>query len=630
MRPARKRRRALAIVCAAIALQWRAAPVASALTLALMIGTGSSAAIAGWLSKQAFDELARGSAMDASRALTMGVCAAAIAGCAMAVLNLLEYLGVIAHHRITLVVERALFAKALELESLRHFEDPVFHGRLRLAQQGAQEAPQQLVGFVYAAIRTVVSVGSLTIVVFVVSPLMTVLLLVAGAVGVVAKSIRGRRLAELGESLVQSYRWRDFYRALLVDGKAAKEIRLFGTGDLLLQRLVSGMNMLARREIRASRAGVVLHTGLSLMSAAVTAAGTFVVVRGAMRGELTIGDVSLFLAAVAGIQLTFTSLVMEMERLGKSIYTFDHYLQFLDQRDRPSAAQPPAPSLSRGIELRDVWFRYDADGPWVLRGVNLFIPAGATIGLVGVNGAGKSTLLKLLCRFYDQDRGEILWDGTDVRQLDVRSIRRRISATFQDFMTYDLTASENIGLGDIDHLEDTDKIRAAAGLAEIHRDLAALPAGYGTLLSRIFTHEEPSEADVALAVPARAPAARGVSLSGGQWQRVAMARSLMRAQADLVVLDEPSSGLDAEAEFNLHRTLQHHSAGRTRILISHRLSALRTADVIAVLAGGRIVEEGNHDQLMAAGAEYARLFTLQARAYQDVSVAAAGGSQGAA
>jgi len=625
---ARKPRRPVGIVCAALALQWRAAPVASALTLVLMIGTGSSAAVAGWLSKQAFDELARGAAMDASRALTMGVCAAAMAGCAMAVLNLLEYLGVISHHRITIAVERALFAKALELESLRHFEDPVFLGRLRLAEQGAQDAPQQLVGFVYAAIRTVVSVGSLTIVVFMVSPLMTALLLVAGAVGVVAKSVRGRRLAELGESLIQSYRWRDFYRALLVDGKAAKEIRLFGTGDLLLQRLMSGMATLATREIRASRAGVVLHTGLSLMSAAVTAAGTFVVVRGAARGELTLGDVSLFLAAVAGIQLTFTALVMEIERLGKSIYTFDHYLQFLDQPGRPPAA-PAAPALRHGIELRDVWFRYDADGPWVLRGVNLFIPAGATVGLVGVNGAGKSTLLKLLCRFYDPDRGEILWDGRDVRQLDARSIWRRMSATFQDFMTYDLTAAENIGLGDIDHLDDADKIRAAAGLAEIHRDLAKLPAGYGTLLSRIFTHEEPDDAGVALAVPPSALAAKGVSLSGGQWQRVAVARSLMRAQADLVVLDEPSSGLDAEAEANLHRTLHHQSAGRTRVLVSHRLSALRTADVIAVLIDGRIVELGSHDHLMTAGGEYARLFTLQARAYQDVRVAA-GEAKGAA
>lgn len=610
---------AVRIVCAALALQWRAAPVVSLLTLALTIATGSSAAIAGWLSKQVFDELARGSAMDSARALTMGVSAAAIAGCAMAVLNLLEYLGVIAHHRITIAVERALFAKALELESLRHFEDPVFHGRLRLAEEGAQDAPQQLVGFVYAAVRTVASVGSLTIVVFMVSPLMTILLLVAGAVGVIAKSVRGRRLAELSESLVQTYRWRDFYRALLVDGKAAKEIRLFGTGELLLQRLLSGMTRIAGREIHASRTGAVLHTGLSLLSAAVTAAGSFVVVRGALRGALTIGDVSLFLAAVAGIQLTFTSLIMEMERLGKSVYTFAHYLEFLDQPGGPREQLPPAPPLGRAIELRDVWFRYDADGPWILRGVNLVIPAGTTIGLVGVNGAGKSTLLKLLCRFYDADRGEILWDGCDVRRLDVRSLRRRMSATFQDFMTYDLTAAENIGLGDIDHHDDAGRIRAAAGLAQIDRELASLPAGYGTLLSRTFTHEQ---TDAALAVPSSSPAARGVSLSGGQWQRVAMARSLMRSQADLVVLDEPSSGLDAEAEFRLHETLHQQSAGRTRILISHRLSALRMADVIAVLADGRIAEQGNHDELMATGGEYARLFTLQARAYQDVRVAA--------
>ena len=254
-----------------------------------------------------------------------------------------------------------------------------------------------------------------------------------------------------------------------------------------------------------------------------------------------------------------------------------------------------------------MWFRYDADGEWVLRGVSLQIAAGQAVGLVGLNGAGKTTLVKLLCRFYDPDRGHIRWDGVDIRRFDVAELRRRIAVTFQDFMIYDLSAAENIGLGELSRLDDRDAIRRSADLAGIGGTLSALPRGYDTLLSRTLFDGGGDQV--------------GARLSGGQSQRLALARALMREDADLMILDEPSSGLDAEAEYEIHRSLQARRGRRTCLLVSHRLSAVRQADVIAVLGDGRIAELGTHDDLMLAGDGYSRLFTLQASGYQDDRVA---------
>jgi ATP-binding cassette subfamily B protein len=389
--------------------------------------------------------------------------------------------------------------------------------------------------------------------------------------------------------------------------EAAKEIRLFGFGPFLRGRMITDARTsnTARRAVDRGEARV--HSGLALLAASVAGGGLVLAILAAGRHELTPGDITMFVAAVAGAQAALTELVSRSAVAHGELLLFDHYVTVLDAP--PDLPTPGAPArldpLRDGIELRDVWFRYAEDHEWVLRGVSLHIAHGQAVGLVGSNGAGKSTLVKLLCRYYDPTRGSIHWDGTDIRDVPVDELRARISGVFQDYMQYELSAEENIALGDLNAIGDRPRIQEAARRAGMHDVLTALPRGYDTLLSRMFFEGDDVNGGDS-----------GVHLSGGQWQRLAVARALLRNQPDLMILDEPSAGLDARAEHDLHTQLRAHRQGRTSLLVSHRLGALRDADLIVVLADGVVTETGDHETLMRRGGTYADLFTVQAAGYQ--------------
>jgi ATP-binding cassette subfamily B protein len=592
---------------AALALQWRAAPIASCVAAALTVLTGSLAAGGAWLTKRLLDELARGAAADRELATLLVIGAAASAGVVMAVLHLHHFLDRRIQRAITGAAEHALFVHVGRLGSLATFEDPAFHDRLRLAEQASQEAPQHVAGVVQLAIQTAVTLSTLTGVVVAVSPVVAILFVICAIATVAAQLARSRSQAVAMASLSETHRRRAWYRALLVDVRAAKEIRLYGLADLLLARMQRARTTAARTDAAVDRVTCAWQIGLALVCAAATAAGAVIVARGALDGRFQLGDVALFLAAIAAIQGVLSQLVLALGHAGAMLRMFGSYLEILAMPTPADGGAAPGP-LRDAIELRDVWFRYGPDQPWVLRGVTLRIAAGESLGLVGSNGAGKSTLVKLLCGLYTPVRGAICWDGVALSAFDPRALRRRIAATFQDFMTYDLSAAENIAIGDVARIAELAPVRTAAARVGIDDTLAALPHGYHTVLSRVLGPEDGA-------------AQTGVSLSGGQWQRVAIARALMRRDADLVILDEPSAGLDAEAEHQLHRALA--GAGHAaRLSISHRLGGLRAADRIAVLHGGEIAELGNHDQLMQRGGHYARLFRLQARDYQDARIPA--------
>ncbi|MEV0195052.1 ABC transporter ATP-binding protein [Nonomuraea sp. NPDC050691] len=588
---------------AALALPFRSAPVTATVTLALTVLAGVAPAAGAWLTMLLVNELTSGTA-STGRAVFLAIVSAIAGGLAIALLYLVGHLGEVVRHQVTLTVESRLFQRVAALPGLRHIEDPAFHDRLRLAEQAAQEAPGTVSQFAQELVRSVVLLSSFAGALLVVWPPMPLLLLASVLTAVLARLATARREVATEEAWVATDRRRLFYRALLTDVRAAKEIRLFGLGTLLHTRMIDSLATVSQARLSVSRRGALVQSGLALLGAAVTGVGTVVVATNVVTGGSSVGDLVLFLSAVAGTQTGLSAVVLQLGETARAVRLFGHYLDVLDTGDDlPAGTGTPPPPAT--IELRDVWFRYAEDGPWVLRGVNLIIPAGAAVGLVGVNGAGKSTLVKLLCRFYDPQRGTITWGGVDIRELDVAALRARIGVVFQEFMTYDLTAAENIGIGQVLHLEDRSRIVAAARAARADDTVAALPNGYDTVLSR--THTDDGE---------RA----GVTLSGGQWQRVALARCLMRADAELIVLDEPTSGLDAEGEHRVHSTLRRHAEGRTRLLISHRMSALRGADLIATLVDGRIAEQGSHDELMDADGEYARLFRLQAGGYQDARV----------
>lgn len=581
----------------------RAAPWLLTWQVLLTLSAGVVPVLLAWCTKMALDAL---TAHDKAALIGWGLGLTALGVVASVLPHLGQYVGAGLQRQVGLHTMGTLFTAVDTFVGLGRFEDPVFLDRLRLARHGGGNPARAVTGILGAARAATTITGFLATLVLL-NPWMAGLVLLSSLPTLAAELASSRRRARMEWGIGPRERREMFYGGLLSSVEAAKEVRLFGTGRFLRDRMLAERRVsdAARRAVEHREVSV--QTGLGALSALVSGCGLVWAVYEAHAGRLTVGDVTVFIAAVAGTQASLAVLAAEVAAAHQSVALFGHYLRVVqagpDLPVSPSSASLPA--LSEAIELRDVWFRYSPAHPWVLRGVSLRIPCGSSLALVGLNGAGKSTLIKLICRFYDPTRGSVLWDGVDIRDTDPAELRRRIGAVFQDFMHYDLTGAENIALGDLTALEDGGRLRAAARRAGIHDVLEGLPHGYDTLLSRVFMME--SE---------KADAVTGVVLSGGQAQRLALARAFLRDRCDLMILDEPSAGLDAQAEHEIHTSLREHRAGRTSVLISHRLGAVREADMIAVLHRGRITELGDHEALMTAGGEYARMFTLQAAGYR--------------
>ncbi|MET7304376.1 ABC transporter ATP-binding protein [Embleya sp. NPDC005575] len=601
---------------AAFSLAVRAAPGTLALYAALALIVGLLPVVVAWLTKLVLDRLAAGADVGALTGLGVGL---ALAGLVTAVApQVTRYLRAGIDREVGMVAQDRLFTAVEGFVGLSRFEDPRFLDRLRLAQQSGGTAPTLVVDGVLGMSRAALTVTGFLGSLILLSPMMTVLVLASGVPTLLAEIALSRRRARMFWDVGPVERRELFYGQLLSSVEAAKEVRLFGAGAFLRHRMLTERRTANAAKRAMDRREVVVQAGLGVLAALVSGGGLLWAVGAARTGALSVGGITMFVAAVGGVQGALAALAGEVARSHQAVLMFRHYATVTTAGpELPVPAAPRAlPELRDAIELRDVWFRYSEEHPWVLRGVSLRIPHDQAVALVGLNGAGKSTLVKLLCRFYDPTRGAILWDGVDLRDTDPVELRRRIGAVFQDYMEYDLTAADNIALGGLGSSDNPDSlpddrvpIQAAAKRAGIHHKLAGLPHGYDTLLSRMFFMESDKDNP-----------ATGVMLSGGQWQRLALARAFLRdeqGKRDLMILDEPSAGLDAEAEHEIHAELRRHRTGRTSLLISHRLGAVREADLIVVLSEGCVAERGDHAALMATGGEYARLFTLQANGYQD-------------
>jgi ATP-binding cassette subfamily B protein len=393
---------------------------------------------------------------------------------------------------------------------------------------------------------------------------------------------------------------------LALRADAAKEVRVFGLEEELGRRLHETRTDLRRTRFRVQLEGVVAMSVGHLVFALGYVGALLVVVRGAVDGSQTAGDVVLAVALAAQANRLVFNVVEVTQTLqwsARAVARVSALRRLVRSLYPPRAHDAPVPArLGDAVRFEGVTFRYPGTPSDALRDVDLVLPAGSTVALVGENGAGKTTLVKLLCRFYEPTEGRLTVDGVDLARMAPEAWRAQIAAGFQDFVRFEVVARESVGVGDLAAIDDRRAVTAAIGRAAAGDVIETLPNGLEALLGA--THGD------------------GVELSGGQWQKIALARAMMRERPLLLILDEPTSALDAHAE---HELFERYAAsaravaratGAIAVFVSHRFSTVRMADVIVVVDAGRIAEQGTHDQLVARGGIYADLFALQAAAYR--------------
>lgn len=495
-------------------------------------------------------------------------------------------------HRVNMLILDK--AQSLELE---HFEDAELYDRMTQARREASSRPLSLVRRSFGLVQNSLSLASFGALLAAYSPLAVLLLAVAAIPAFISET-------RFSGAAFRLFKWRSpekrkqaYLEVVIAREDYAKEVKLLQLGPLLVERYDTIFRKLYQDDRSLALRRGSWGFGLGLLSSA-TLYGAYVwVALSAMASLITLGQMTMYLMVFKQGQGAFSAILQAIGGMYEDNLYLSNLYAFLDmpvESQEGTATQGSRPG--DGMRFEGVGFTYPGAAAPALEDVNLHLKPGRRLALVGHNGSGKTTLIKLLTRLYQPSVGQILLDGTPLDDWQPEALRKRLGVIFQDFVHYQLTVGENIGVGDVPNIQDKPRLMQAAEKGMAKPFIDGMPEGHETQLGSWFKN--------------------GRELSVGQWQKIALSRAFMRDEADILVLDEPTASMDAEAEAEIFQRLTDQAEGQMTLLISHRFSTVRMADEIVVLDGGRIIERGDHAQLMAEEGRYARMFSLQAKGYQ--------------
>jgi ABC-type multidrug transport system fused ATPase/permease subunit len=542
--------------------------------------------------------LAHQSGLEGDRLMTLGylgieaVLVALLAGSQRGLTISQSLLRVLLGQKVNLLI----LQKALTLD-LVHFEDAEFYDKMTRARREASSRPLSLVSSTFSIVQNTISLITYGGLLLRFSFWAVVILLLSAVPAFVAET-------QFAGEAFRLFRWRapetreqTYLETLIAREDFAKEVKLYQLGGMLLERYRSIFHRLYGEDRDLTIRRGVWGYLLSLLSTAAFYFAYAWIVLEAIAGRLSLGDMTMYLMVFRQGQTTFSSTLTSIGGMYEDNLYLSNLYEFLEQPiSQPKGKFTQGLIPGDGIRFENVSFIYPGSNKLALDDVSFHIKPGDKLAIVGENGSGKTTLIKLLTRLYNPDKGRILLDGLDLQKWNLEVLQRRIGVIFQDFIRYQFTVGENIGVGDVARLEDKHLWQIAAEKGMALPLIEQLPESFQTQLGKWFRG--------------------GQELSGGQWQKIALSRAFMRSRADILVLDEPTAAMDAEAEFQIFDRLRSLTQNQMAILISHRFSTVRMADKIMVLSDGKVVEQGTHEELLQAGGRYSHLFRLQAAGYQ--------------
>jgi len=583
-----------------LSLVWTTSRTLTVVLAVLTLTAGLLPAAIAYLGKLIVDSvvLASGSGVEAHRWTALGfvgleaIAVMLLAGSQRGLTVCQSLLRVLLGQRVNVLI----LEKALTLD-LVHFEDSEFYDKLNQARQEASLRPLSLVTRTFGLIQSALSLVTYGGLLLNFSLWAVVVLLVAALPPFIAETRFAGEAFRLFKWRSPETRQQHYLETLIAREDYAKEVQLYQLGDTMLRRYRDIFDRLYGEDrdltIRRGLWGYLL----GLLSTGVFYVAYAWIVLETIFGRISLGDMTMYLMVFRQGQSTFTAALTSIGGMYEDNLYLSNLYEFLEQdvpKPRGKARQGVIPG--DGIRFENVFFTYAGGLKPTLKGISLHLKPGEKLAIVGENGSGKTTLIKLLTRLYSPDSGRILLDGLDLQEWDVEVLRRRIGVIFQNFVRYQFTVGENVGVGDVEHLEDEARWEVAAEKGTAQPFIKAMPEGFGTQLGRWFKG--------------------GQELSGGQWQKIALSRAFMRTGADILVLDEPTAAMDAEAEVQIFDHFRKITQNQMVVLISHRFSTVRMADQIVVMAGGELLEQGTHEELLKLGGRYARLFSIQAAGYQ--------------